>query len=258
MTSPTDQPGPGLPPGGRPPRERALNVPGMLVALIAVLAAVHAVVELAPRQLAADLFINLAFFPARLLASDLVQAEFFAGPRWLVWGTFVSYGLLHGDWLHLGINALWLVTFGAPVFRRLGTGRFLVLLAAGTAAGAAMHLLVHWGSTAPLVGASAGVSAIMGGACRFVFDPRDRGMFLAVRHPDLVRRRPLQPLRELWSNPTVLVFVGMVLVSNLLVGAVSVPGLAEGSTVAWQAHIGGFAAGFFLFPLVDGRPAPAG
>jgi membrane associated rhomboid family serine protease len=234
-----------------PQREPAFNVPPLLLAVIGVLVAIHLLVTYGPPALSTDMFLNMALFPARLIASDETAAQFFIGPSWLSYGTLASYGLLHGDWLHLGVNSLWLVTFGAPVVRRLETRRFLLLLVIGTVAGAAAHLLVHWGSTTPLIGASAGVSAIMGGAARFVFDPRDRGMFRALQNPDHVVFRSVQPLRELWSNPTVLMFCGMLIVSNLAFGAVSVPGLAEGSSIAWQAHLGGFAAGFLGFPLID-------
>lgn len=237
-----------------PQRERAFNVPRLLLVVIGVLGAVHLLVSYGPQALGDGLFLNLALFPARLVASEAVVSQFFIGPSWLSYGTLASYGLLHADWLHLGVNSLWLVTFGAPVVRRLGTERFLILLVVGTIAGAGAHLLVHWGSPAPLIGASAGVSAIMGGAARFVFDPRDRGMFRALQDPHAVTLRPIQPLRELWNNPTVLMFCGMLIITNLAFGAVSVPGVAEGSSIAWQAHLGGFAAGFFGFPLVDRAP----
>jgi membrane associated rhomboid family serine protease len=232
-------------------REPAFNVPPLLMALIVLFIVIHALVYYGPNGLGTQLFLNLAFFPARLVTSEVVHSQFFVGPPALSYATFATYGLLHGSWLHLGVNALWLVTFGAPVVRRLGPQRFLLLLVLGTIAGAATHVLVHWGSAAPLVGASAGVSAIMGGAARFVFDSRDRGMMVAVRHPELVRNRPIQSLREVWSNPTVLVFCGMLIVSNLLFGAVSMPGVGEDSSIAWQAHLGGFALGFFGFALFD-------
>lgn len=242
----------GGPQGPWPPqRQKAFNVPPLLLTVIGVLGLVHLLVTYGPQALSTDVFLNLALFPARLIASEAAAAQFFVGPAWLSYGTLASYGLLHGDWLHLGVNSLWLVTFGAPVVRRLGTERFLILLVVGTIAGAMAHLLVHWGSTTPLIGASAGVSAIMGGAARFVFDPRERSMFRALQDHGAMALRPVQPLREVWSNPTVLMFCGMLIVSNLAFGAVSVPGLSEGSSIAWQAHLGGFAAGFFGFPLID-------
>ena len=244
--------GPTEPPSfSAPPREPAFNIPPLLVGIVAALAAVHALVSYGPSGLSTDTFLNLAFFPARLLASEAVTNQFFVGPPWFGYGTFLTYGLLHGGWMHLGMNALWLVTFGAPVVRRLGSTRFLVLLALGTVAGACTHMIIYWGSTVPLVGASAGISALMGGAARFVFDPRDRALFSAVRDPGLAARRPIQSLIEVWSNPTVLMFCGMLIASNIIFGAVSVPGLTEGSSIAWQAHLGGFALGFLGFRFFD-------
>lgn len=85
--------------------------------------------------------------------------------------TLLSYGLLHGSWLHLASNGLWLAAFGSPVARRLGPGRFLNLLALSTIGGA----LLHWWSrdldVLPLVGASAGISGATAAAIRFVFAP---------------------------------------------------------------------------------------
>mgnify|MGYP002653929419 CR=1 FL=1 len=44
-----------------------------------------------------------------------------------------------------------------------------------------------------------------------------------------------------------------VAVQNLLFGLVSMPLVGENAAIAWDAHLGGFIAGFFLFPLVDPR-----
>ena len=64
-------------------------------------------------------------------------------------------------------------------------------------------------------------------------------------------RVPASPLLTSLRNPQVLVFLGVWFLLNLLFGASSsISGYAEG-TVAWQAHIGGFLAGLFLFPLFD-------
>jgi membrane associated rhomboid family serine protease len=52
----------------------------------------------------------------------------------------------------------------------------------------------------------------------------------------------------------VLVFIGVFVLLNFLFGAgMAMPG-TEGAEVAWQAHLGGFAAGLLLFPLFDPVP----
>ncbi len=61
-----------------------------------------------------------------------------------VW-TFVTYSLLHGSWMHLGVNGVWLLAFGSAVARRFGVLRFLSFFAVTAAAGAAMHLLTNAG-----------------------------------------------------------------------------------------------------------------
>ena len=236
----------------------AFNIPVVLVVLVALMAAVHAFVSGASDERWIWTMINFAVVPIRFDSafSGMVGGlndMLIAGPD-SHWFTLVTYGFLHGDWLHLGINALWLVTFGAPVARRLGNGRFLALLAAGFVAGAATHLLFHWGEAAPLVGASAGVSAVMGGAARFVFTGGGAGMMRMAQDPDLVRHTPLSPLSVALRSPSVIAFAGIWIATNVLFGAAaSMPGVQDGAQIAWQAHLGGFALGFLLFSLFDRR-----
>jgi membrane associated rhomboid family serine protease len=78
--------------------------------------------------------------------------------------TFVSYALLHGSWIHLGVNIAWMVAFGTPVLRRFGTVRFLVLSLVAAMAAAVLHLATHWGEFIPMIGASGAISGQMGAA----------------------------------------------------------------------------------------------
>jgi len=180
----------------RPPaREPAFNLPPVVVQLLAVLVLIQA-----GRSLLSDyndyvLMSWLAFVPARLtlwlspgrlddvvgaLAQSTVGQDvgdrlqlvqlLLADGGVRLW-TLLSYGFLHGSWLHLASNGLWLAAFGSPVARRLGPGRFLNLMALSTIGGA----LLHWWSrdldVLPLVGASAGISGATAAAIRFVFAP---------------------------------------------------------------------------------------
>ena len=158
-----------------------------------------------------------------------------------IW-TFVTYALIHGNWVHLGVNSVWLLPFGTVVARRFGGWRYLLFFAITAAAGAAAHLLTNWGAILPMVGASASISGFMAAATRFAFQPG--GPLDSWRHHDpesyLI---PAAPLPVVLRNPRVFAFLGVWFSLNLLfgVGAAAVPGSDE--AVDWQAHIGGFLAG---------------
>lgn len=145
-------------------REPILNLPTVIVWSIGVLVLIEAGRSLLSLEDDYQLIAWLSFVPARLTlwlspdrldellnalgqsgtaVADRVQlARMFladGGPR--LW-TLVSYGLLHGSWVHLISNLIWLTAFGSPVARRLGPGRFLNLMGLCTIAGA----LAHWWS----------------------------------------------------------------------------------------------------------------
>lgn len=262
-------------PLGNPAREPIFNLPGAMIWLIAALVLIHGGRELLS---AYDDFVVmswLAFVPARLtlwfaperlqeIATTLGTAgtpEFVQRLQLVrllladggahLW-TLLSYGLLHGSWLHLVANVVWLAAFGSPVARRLGAARFLNLMALSTIAGA----LLHWWSreldVLPLVGASAGVSGATAAAIRFVFSPGVH--FGGLGHDEAVRAIPAEPLGGLWRNSRALLFVVIWFVTNILFGAGLVPILGEETSIAWEAHIGGFLAGLLLFPLLDRGP----
>jgi membrane associated rhomboid family serine protease len=262
-------------PDGPATREPVFNLPGAVVWLILALVLVQGVREVLSAQDDFLLMSWLAFVPARLtlwfspervdeIASLLGSpgTPEFAQRLLLVrlllsdgdghWWTLLSYGLLHGSWLHLISNAVWLAAFGSPVARRLGGGRFLLLIGLSTIAGA----LLHWWSreldVLPLVGISAGVSGATAAAIRFVFSPGVH--FGSLGHDALVRRIPAEPLGGLWRNSRALIFVVIWFVTNLLFGTGLIPILGEETSIAWEAHIGGFLAGLVLFPLLDRGP----
>lgn len=168
--------------------------------------------------------------------------------------TVVTYGLLHADWAHLGLNAVWLLAFGAPVARRLGLLRFLAFLLATTVAGAAAHYVTHIVDLQPVIGASAAVSGCMGAALRFMFQPEVPvsaiiGLSEAGRQEAF--RRPIVPLLALARDRRAASFFIAWFVTNLLFGIGSLSlGPSEGA-VAWQAHIGGFLLGLLGFRLFD-------
>ena len=233
------------------PREPILNVPPIVVVMLAVLGTVHAAREwLLPDDIDRVLVWTLAFVPARYDASALNDGILPGGWGAELW-SFLTYALLHADWTHLGFNAVWLLAFASPVARRFGAPRFLLFFASTIAAGALAYLLAHAGALAPMIGASAGISGMMGAAARFAFEPGG-SLDMWRRERENADRVPAAPLFVALRNPRVFTFVAVWFSLNLLFGLISVPFVTgENQNIAWEAHVGGFLAGLLLFSLFD-------
>ena len=235
-------------------RQPFFNMPPVLSGLIALLLAIHAGRFFfwgIDSDTDIRAIIDFAFIPIRETNPDAYTdlAAAGVGPR--IW-TFLTYAFLHADWAHVGINCVWLAAFGSPLARRFGPVRFLAYAAIGAIAGAAAHLAIYPSSTAPVVGASAAISALMAGACRFVFEPA--GPMWSTAGVEAYRQ-PAAPLSRLIRNGRVLAFLGVWFGLNLVFGLTGGAGLASGA-VAWDAHIGGFVVGLLFFRLFDPVPGP--
>lgn len=259
--------GPPLPPRRQP----IFNLPAVVVAVVAVLAAIHLLRTLLPAETDLGLLRELAFVPVRftaLFAPDRIAealsaaqgqsalngeiARYFLGNGSVLWWTPITYAFLHASWLHLGFNCLWLVAFGAPVARRFGNWRFLAFCLLTAFAGAITHYFTHIDDLQPVIGASAAVSGTMAAAARFVFQP---GASLRELQANPRLSVPALTLRGMLRDRSAMGFLGAWFIANLLVGiAPQFAGFA-GGPVAWQAHIGGFLVGLLAFPLFD-RPPP--
>lgn len=262
----------------RQSRVPVFNMPVVVTATIGLLVGIHLLRDLIlPDIWDITLLIDLALVPGRWSvaldpgrADDLLAAaaatvgdpavvaarQAFAGyiaaePAAMPW-TFATYALLHGSWMHVIFNSVWLAAFGTPIARRCGALRYAVLALAGAVAGGALHVFLDPLSTAPLVGASAGVSALMAAAARFVFQPQPPGRAGAPPW-QLPARQPLQSIPELMRNRSAAVFLGIWLATNFLFGIIALPLGAETTSIAWDAHLGGFVVGFFLLPFIDPR-----
>ena len=249
MESPPELP-PDLPP--EPPREPILTLPGALTAYILLLAVIHLRVLLPPEleNWTIDVF---GFIPKRYDLT-LLAIDFPGGAGAKVW-TFVTYSLLHANLSHIGFNVLWLLPFGSALARRFGAFRFFLFMAVTAAAGALAHLVTHEHAVAPMIGASASVSGTMAAAIRFAFV---RGSFLSFNRGDAeaAARVPALSLLRALRNRRVLAFLAIWFGVNVVFGVGSIAIGADGASVAWQAHIGGFLAGLMLFSLFD--PVPRG
>lgn len=224
-----------------PRHEPIFNIPGLLVFMVALMTAIHLVrgYILTPDQ-DNDLLFLAAFIPMRYLHPISEQDI-----GWLVGP--VGYSLLHGGYLHLIFNCLWLVAFASSLVRRIGNFRFAILWVTSAVASAFFQAFATGFADSLLIGASGVVSATVGAACRFSLQLSGTS---AMRYAQFAPR--LGMLEALTHRP-VLVFIAMWALSNALVvwGA----GLPSGAgyNVAWQAHVGGFLFGYLTFDLFD-RP----
>jgi len=231
-------------------REPIFNIPTVILALLAVLAAIHAVREFVlSTTLDIETLILFAFIPARYENSVVLGGALPGGFAADVW-TFVTYSLLHADWTHLIVNSVWLLAFGTAVARRFGPTRFAAFWVVTAAAGAALHLATHAGEQVPMIGASASISGTMAAAMRFAFQ-RGGPLGLLGSTDERAYHVPAIPLSGVMSDPRVLIFVAVWFGINLLFGLGSLPITGSEQSVAWQAHIGGFLAGLLLFSWFD-------
>src|SRR3546814_10452144 len=144
---------------------------------------------------------------------------------------------LHANFMHLALNMALFLAFGTAVARRMGPVAFLTLYATTGVWSAIFWCWLQPGSLAPLIGASGAVSGMVGAIA-----------FLSFRPPSL-DRGPL-PFRR---RSTAVAFVVVWLVVNFVFGVVPLDAIGIDGDIAWEAHLGGFVAGFLLMPFFDGR-----
>jgi membrane associated rhomboid family serine protease len=237
--------------------EPIFNVPAAVLAVIVACVVVHLVrlYWLTDAQ-DDDFLLAFAFIPARYdhaLALRLGIPDSLAGDAW----TFVTYAFIHGSWMHLAVNCIWLLPFGSALARRFGSVRFLAFFAATAVAGALAHLVTHANAVAPVIGASGAISGFMAAATRFVFQRGGPLSFFAAANEEAYRV-PAAPLGQALRDRRIIIFLGAWFGLNILfgLGTLAMPGMNADEQIAWQAHIGGFLAGLLLFPLFDPVVAP--
>ncbi len=225
-------------------RTRAINLPPVVLWLAVVFIAVHVLRLFLSPALDERLLLTFAFVPARY---SLMGAYLPGGEGARLW-TPVTYAFLHGSFLHLFVNIIWMASFGGALARRFGSVRFLLLSLIAAIAGAGVHYLAHSGDLALVIGASGGISGMMAATTRFAFSP---GGPLAGGHSSTAYRVPAEPLADVLRNGRAVAFILIWFAVNLVFGLAG--GYASGlaAPIAWEAHVGGFLAGLLCFSLFD-------
>ena len=165
-------------------------------------------------------------------------------PRHFALENLLTSMFLHGGWLHVLGNMLYLYIFGDNVEDRLGHLRYLLFyLLCGCVAGAAQTLSSP-DSNVPMVGASGAIAGVSG--AYFLFFPSARVVTLV----------PIFFFLQVIEIPAV-VFLLIWFIGQFMLGLAALGTHAGAGGVAFWAHVGGFVAGMALGPtLRERRAAP--
>jgi membrane associated rhomboid family serine protease len=192
-----------------------------------ILVAVNVLVFLAELTLGEAFVVQWAFVPSRFLANPLADFP-----------TLFTAMFMHGSWLHLGSNMLYLWIFGDNVEDRFGHAKYFVFYLICGLAATATQLAFTANSSIPNLGASGAIAGVLG-AYILLFPNRRVTVFQGFR---------VIPV------PALLV-IGFWFILQLFTGIGSI-GAADTGGVAFMAHVGGFVAGFILTFLLRGTQRP--
>jgi membrane associated rhomboid family serine protease len=157
--------------------------------------------------------------------SDVQPQNFVPPPLTLFTAMFV-----HGGFLHLGGNMLYLWIFGDNIEDRIGHMRFLLFYLATGVVASLFHVVIHSNSTVPMIGASGAVAGVLG--AYFLLFPRAHVLTLIIFFFFVhMVRIPAMVFLGLWF-------------------AFQILSTAGGGGIAWYAHIGGFLAGSLAVVLM--------
>jgi rhomboid family protein len=196
-----------------------------------------------PPDTASRLILGLGLIPASVTGQRHLEPGLVLVPPL---ATLVTASFLHGGWLHLIGNMLYLWVFGDNVEDAMGHGRFLVFYLLCGVVAAFTQIAADPGSTVPFVGASGAISGILG--AYLILYPKARVLVPIIIFPLYL---PAFVLLIFWI---------------LFQVASAAAGGPVGGGIAWWEHIGGFAAGALLVipfrhktvPLFDGGALPQG
>lgn len=144
---------------------------------------------------------------------------------------------LHGGWMHLIGNMLFLHIFGDNVEDKFGHLRYLVFYLIAGVAAAFTQVFISPYSEIPMVGASGAIAGVMGA---YVF------MFPGAKVATLI---PFFMFFQIVELPA-FIFLGIWFLMQIFSGMMALGIAADAGGVAWWAHIGGFGMGAVLLPFM--------
>ncbi|MDY6793216.1 MAG: rhomboid family intramembrane serine protease [Thermodesulfobacteriota bacterium] len=180
-------------------------------------------------------FLKLGFIPFELSHfKDISPKNLVPVPLTIFTSMFI-----HGGWIHLLSNMLYLWIFGDNVEDLLGHIKYLVFYVTCGIAAAGGHFLVNTSSKIPTVGASGAIAGVLG-AYVFLFPKaRIKTLFIIFIFIHIV-------------NIPAILMLGFWIIMQVL-SAYFEYGTQTGGQIAWFAHIGGFASGLMLIIVMKKR-----
>ena len=141
--------------------------------------------------------------------------------------TLLTSMFLHGGWMHLIGNMLFLWVFADNIEASIGSIKFLIFYVLGGIAAAFGHIYFNVDSSVPTIGASGAISAVLG--AYIVMYPTSRVKVLVFFFSSF--------------RIAAIFFLGFWIVQQVISGVGALNPEGDGAGVAWWAHIGGFAFG---------------
>lgn len=179
--------------------------------------------------------LNQVFYQFGVIPVDIMNALSGGNALEPVLFTLISATFLHGGWLHVLSNMLYLFIFGDNVEDRLGHAKYLLFYLLVGALASLAHVMSDPTSEVPLVGASGAVAGVLG--AYFITYPKARVLTLV----------PIIIFFTIIEVPA-MAFLAIWFVIQVFQGTASLGGVAN--PVAWWAHVGGFLAGIVLIKLM--------
>ena len=180
---------------------------------------------------------SFGVIPSVLFASRSLPVELEILPAWM---TIFSSMFLHGGWMHLIGNMLYLWVFGNNVEDAMGHKRFILFYLSCGLLAALTQAVLNPDSEIPMIGASGAISGVLGA--------------YVLLHPH-ARILVVIPIGILIYTPWIAAYwvLGFWFVLQLINSLISA---SDTGGVAYGAHLGGFVAGMLLIPLFKYRHVP--
>lgn len=204
-------------PANDSPTPPLFNIPPLTLAVVAGFVAVHVILMLLPATYQQVWGYRLAFVPARYASFETLDTWALVSP--------LTHMFLHGGLMHIAMNGLMMLAFGAGAERMLGAKRAALLFVLSGLGGAFAQLVFGWDSPIPMIGASGALSGLF---AALIIRLQQSGMMQTGRYG-------IWGIGALW--------IGLSLFMAFIGGAIGI------GNVAWAAHAGGFLAGIALMRL---------